>query len=577
MKKIELRELVDNGVLQQKPVPELIKSELKNLVKDGFLQKLPNEFFAFNNNLTWEVIYDSLLFSERRYLHNLIAKHIELHNLENLDSVADMLLHHYNEADNWEKCIYFASIAGDRATSMYAIEDAITSYRQALSALKLVNESHGLNYSLINERIGDAYFMSGQSQESCDAFQDALSIWIKTEKTIRKSKYVNLSWKINARTQESSLCRKIAMTYQELSKYDESLKWLNNATNKLPQRPGIVTSQIYASKSGSYYRKGQLQEAFEWGKKALSIAKRLKNDKETAYAHKAMANALLGVGKIDQAINQLTYAAKCYEDLEDIIGISTTYNNIGGCFHLLGRLDEAVLNYMKALDLSRRLHNEARMAMLNNNLGEICLLRGQYEKAINHFESTVSAYNNGKCEKSLTGLTFVNLCRCYRAKNKLSISEAHLVRAQVLLNEVGSDTLIMESEIEKIELILDKKELKKAFSLSQELLEKIKKLNVPPLLIRAERVLGDTLVANNEIAKAKFHYLESISLAKKLNAEYEEAKSIIALTIACIRSNTQDKKLNKLIKHAITILENMGAELDLAQAKDLQTKLDQKK
>ena len=575
MKKNEIRELVENGVLQQKPVPELIKSELKDLVKDGFLQKLPNEFFAFNNNLTWEVIYDSLLFSERRYLHNLIAKHIELHNLENLDSVADMLLHHYNEANNWEKCVYFASIAGNRAANMYAIEDAINSYGHALSALEKIRETHGIDYCLINEHIGDVYLTCGQHRDSCDAFQKALSIWINSDTKIRKPKYV--SGKFNANTQESLLCRKIAMTYQEISKYDESLEWLNKAISKMPKRPGRVASQIYASKSGSYYRKGQLQEAIEWGKKALKIAKRLKNSKETAFAHKILANAHMWAGKFDQAIKQLRLAAQCYEEINDIVGIGTTYNNIGVCYHLLGKLDEASPNYAKAVDACRRVHNEAQVTVINNNLGEIYLIRGQIDSAITHFELTVKAYDKGKCEKTIAGLALVNIGRCNLARNKLSSAEEYLCRGQLLLKEVGSDTLIAESEIDLIELKLDQKQLKEAFKLGQESIEKIKKLNVPPLLVRAERVLGNALVANNEITKAKLHFQESISLAKKLNAEYEEAKSIIAYTSACIRSNTQDNKTNKQLKHAITILENMGAELDLVQAKDLQTKLDQKK
>ena len=575
MKKNELRELVDNGVLQQKPVPELIKSELKNLVKDGFLQKLPNEYFAFNNNLTWEVIYDSLLFSERRYLHNLIAKHIELHNLENLDSVADMLLHHYHEADNWEKCVYFASISGDRAADMYAIEDAINSFNLALSALDTIKETHSTDYCLINEHIGDVYLTHGQNQESCDAYKKALNIWTNSETKTGKPKYV--FWNINAISQESLLCRKIAVTYQELSKYDESLEWLNLAIKKLPKRPGRIAARIYSTKSGSYYRKGQQLEAIEWGKKALKIAKRLKDNEETAFAHKTLANAHMWAGKFYHAVKQLRHAVECYEELNDIVGIGTTYNNIGVCYHLLGKLDEVVPNYEKAREMSRRIQNQAQVAVINNNLGEIYLIRGQLDAAINNFESIVESYDRRKCEKSIAGLALVNICRCYRARKNFTGAEESLTRGQLLLKEVGSDTLIAESEIDFIELKLDQKDFKNALKLGHTSIEKIKKLNVPPLLVRAERVLGNALLANNEIEKAKLHLQKSINLAKKLDAELEEAKSIIAFTTACTRSNTQDKKLNKLIKHAITILENMGAELDLTQAKDLQTKLDQKK
>ena len=571
MKKDDLQDLIDTGVIQKKPDLQLLKSELIKLAGDGFLQRLPNEFFAFSNNLTWEVIYDTLLFAERRHLHSLVAEHVELFNKNNLESVADLLLHHYTEANNWEKCIYFASISGDRAAKMYANDDAINSYNRIFKALEQLPGEHIEDKCLVNERIGDVYLSGGQDKDASDALLKALEYWRKSER-ISKQKYV--PWPVNIQTQESILCRKIAMAYQGgMAKYDESLEWLDDAISKLPKRPGRIASQIYVSKSATYYRKGQLQESIEWGRKALQIAKRLKNNQDIAYAYYMLANSYMWGGKFHQAITQLNHASIFYEQMDDLVGQGKTYNNIGTSNHLLGNLKEANLNYTKAIAMFKRIHHESGVALLNNNIGEILLTRGKIQDAIDSFGLTVVAFESKKCEKPLAGLALVNLCRCHRANNDLITAEETIKRGTTLLKEVGSDVLIAESELDLIELKLDQKKLKDAIKQGQKSLEKIKQLNVAPLLVRAERVLGNAWVANNEIKKAKLHLQESINLAKKLNAEHEEAKSIIALTTVCIRSNTQDKKINKLLKHAITILENMGAELDLAQAKDLQENL----
>ena len=92
----ELEQLIYKGIIKKTPQKNLFLNELKELEQSGFVRKQNDKHnLMFQNSLTWEVVYETLLYADRRRLHHLIAMHIENNNKDNLPNVADLLLHHY--------------------------------------------------------------------------------------------------------------------------------------------------------------------------------------------------------------------------------------------------------------------------------------------------------------------------------------------------------------------------------------------------------------------------------------------------------------------------------------------------
>ena len=73
----EIQELIDEDVLQSFPDEVLVKNKLEKLVDSGFLKCTSVSDYIFKDHVTWEIVYETLLYSERRYIHDLIASHIE--------------------------------------------------------------------------------------------------------------------------------------------------------------------------------------------------------------------------------------------------------------------------------------------------------------------------------------------------------------------------------------------------------------------------------------------------------------------------------------------------------------------
>ena len=88
--------------------------------------------FAFVHALIPSTLVEGLRTLQRRRLHRRAAAAIEARRPDDLEALA----HHYDQAGEAEKAADYLLQAGDRARGLYAHQEAIDHYRQALEFLK---------------------------------------------------------------------------------------------------------------------------------------------------------------------------------------------------------------------------------------------------------------------------------------------------------------------------------------------------------------------------------------------------------------------------------------------------------
>lgn len=573
MHRDEIELLIKNGFLQSEPDETLTQNELSSLVNQGFLEELPNHFFSFHNNLTWEVIYETLLYSERRLLHNIIAIHIEKHNKENLDAVSDLLLYHYERSRNLKKCVFYGALAGDRASSMFANKDALAFYQRSLSALDQLKRDLPVDRCTIYEHIGDVHENAGAHKNALDAYYKALEFW--SQSTSSRKKTVHVPWNLKPSTHEALLARKIAMSLEHNSEYDEALKWLDKAENVLPSRPGKVASQIAATRSATLYRKGELEQAISWGKSALKIAKRTKQKGDAAYAHNMIANTFIQLGSLKKAITHLEQAEKICVETEDFPGIATVSSNLGDCHYYLGDLAGATKHYNNALISDEKLHNNAGIIMGHFNLGNIYTDIGELDKSISHLNKVIEAFKENKCRRDLAAAAFMSLSKCQRLNRKLNIAESAIKESLNLLKVDDQSKIFSFANLQYAELLLEQDNPEGARNIAESVLTEAKQQKNTGLELIAERILGNSHMQLKNLEMALEHGLKSIELSKNIGAEHEEALSILAHTNNLIASNRVTNLENNNIHRAIDILTKIGAKLDLERANKLLEKVNE--
>lgn len=102
----------------------------------------PEWTLIFNHVLVQETAYQSILVKRRRELHRQVASAYEREFATRLDDYVPTLAYHYWHAEDWQEAASYARRAGERASRLVALREAIVYFAQALEAIgKVQNPS----------------------------------------------------------------------------------------------------------------------------------------------------------------------------------------------------------------------------------------------------------------------------------------------------------------------------------------------------------------------------------------------------------------------------------------------------
>ena len=87
---------------------------------------------VFKHALTQEVAYGSLLTTRRQALHAAAGQALETLAQERLAERYEELAHHFTVGEVWDKAFVYLARSGDKARQVYANQEALAFYTQAL-------------------------------------------------------------------------------------------------------------------------------------------------------------------------------------------------------------------------------------------------------------------------------------------------------------------------------------------------------------------------------------------------------------------------------------------------------------
>lgn len=131
--------------------------------------------FRFVHALIQQYLYRQLGIAERAALHQEIAKTLETLYKEDIAIVAVPLARHYREAGVKEKAVEYLLQAGDQARSLYAHQEAVEHYQQALAYLKEIGETEQMARTLMKLYL--VYHSSFDFQRAQQALDEYNALW----------------------------------------------------------------------------------------------------------------------------------------------------------------------------------------------------------------------------------------------------------------------------------------------------------------------------------------------------------------------------------------------------------------
>ncbi|NJP04946.1 MAG: AAA family ATPase [Chloroflexaceae bacterium] len=115
--------------------PDLFEEHLQHLVLAQLIRaddEAERPTFYFQHALIHDVIYQGMLYAQRRELHHRVAQHMEQLFAHRLGEYMAPLATHYLMAEEWEQAFHYYYEAGIRAQQRYAHAEALQLFQQAI-------------------------------------------------------------------------------------------------------------------------------------------------------------------------------------------------------------------------------------------------------------------------------------------------------------------------------------------------------------------------------------------------------------------------------------------------------------
>jgi len=117
----------------------VVASVLERLARQELVHQtgaVPQTEYIFKHVLTREVVYETILLSQRAELHAAVGQAIEETNVDGNEEHYEVLAHHYSLSNENEKAINFLDISGDKAIRLHSLESAREYFRRAINRMQ---------------------------------------------------------------------------------------------------------------------------------------------------------------------------------------------------------------------------------------------------------------------------------------------------------------------------------------------------------------------------------------------------------------------------------------------------------
>ena len=158
-----------------------VEAHLEDLIDKGFVRERDASAIAgerelsFHHSLTRDVAYESIPRGRRREAHGLVIDWLEEATTGRDEEFAEILANHATRAEDRERVVRYAMLAGHRHRRVFAAEEAIAWYDRALAALEeLPTEEGALTLFEIALSRGEACEQLGRFDEAHADYERAL-------------------------------------------------------------------------------------------------------------------------------------------------------------------------------------------------------------------------------------------------------------------------------------------------------------------------------------------------------------------------------------------------------------------
>ena len=322
-----------------------------------------SQSYRFTQALLQDVIYQNLLLQRRTEMHGQVGAALEQSCGQEPERLEDLLLlgHHFSLSANRSKGAYYLRAAGDRARAIYANNDAIRHYQQALTALADDPGPGELKLSL-HERVADLCGSTGKRDAARQHYRTVLEVHRAT----------------GDRVGAARILRKLGRLLWESGKRNQAEAHYAEAALSLEGTDARIEQALLLQERGRLaFRIGEHAAAVKWADDALGHAEALPLDADedtwleaaraTAEALNTKGVALARLGRSREALKEVERSVEVAEAAGLLSAACRGYTNLGVLYTVIDPA-QAMEVCRRGLEVARRIGDLGFQARLLANL-----------------------------------------------------------------------------------------------------------------------------------------------------------------------------------------------------------------
>lgn len=324
------------------------------------------EGYNFSHDKFREVLYQGLSPPRRTLLHKKVAQAIEELHQAQLGEVASQLAHHYQIVGEKEKAVQYLIQAGDQARAIFARENAVAHYQDAIAYRD--HPPDQLSISLY-QKWGNNLLELACYEQAQEAFQRMRDAAVEVGDCELEAQAWLALGKVLDRQGDHT---------QALASAEKALEVAAENRCSLERTEAVLLI------GQSYHRLGQAEQAEEHIIQALELSVIGREAFTTGRCLSLLGLIKDDLGDYQMAREYKTQALEIFENLEGRQArewVGTISNNLANTANLRGEYQEAVELYGKALDLFRRTKNQDMIIMCLVNLSAAQVGLEKYQEA----------------------------------------------------------------------------------------------------------------------------------------------------------------------------------------------------
>ena len=339
--------------------------------------RIPEVEYIFRNPLTQEVVYNGILLKRRREFHGRVGLAMESLFSEHLTELAPRLAYHFEQARQREKAFHYYLMAADQARHLYANQEALAHYNQALSLIEGAQAG--------SEQLTQLYLNRGRVLEHAGEFAEAVHNYETLGSLGREqgNKEMQLRALVASGTIHSMSDPAAA---QQLA--EEGLALAQELDDKAAEATIYWNLMLLAGNRRS--QAGDDQLAVSYGERSLALARAIDLRSQMALTLNDLAAAYRGINQTGRANAAAREARELLSEMGNLPMLADAYAQSSHFLSLSGEFDEAQEAAAEAIKISEAIGNLWNQASGAASLGLIDLERGLLGSAHSHLSSAAN-------------------------------------------------------------------------------------------------------------------------------------------------------------------------------------------